>query len=312
MAKIDDAKKALANTKTTSLMSMIEASTGELGKALPSHFNAERLKRLATTTLRRNPRLMDVASGNPKSFLGALFQCAQLGLELDMKGEAFIIPYGKECVFQIGYPGWKELFYRHDANAYLEWGEAKENDVFEYQKGSNSYLKHIEARGDRGEATHYWVMAHLKDGGAPFHVMTVEDCLNHGKKHSKTFNKPDSPWKTNTQIMCLKTVLIQLMKLIPTSVEIQKAIAMDETIKNLDPARFKAVGGDMSEIKDETDWKEVEVEDVTEEEVEEKKSSLRKKVDKHKKETAQKQAEDFFGDDEEGTDAEVDEDGNFI
>jgi len=44
----------------------------------------------------------------------------------------------------------------------------------------------------------------------------------------------------------------------------------------------------------------------------EKKSSLRKKVDKHKKETAQKQAEDFFGDDEEGTDAEVDEDGNFI
>ena len=284
MSGTEKAKKALSQTRQVSLTEMIEASTSELGKALPSHFNPERMKRLALTTLRRNKKLMDVASRNPKSFLGALFQCAQLGLELDMKGEAFIICYGNECVFQMGYPGWKELFYRHEANAYLEWGEARENDTFEYQKGTESFLKHVEGRGDRGEPTHYWVMAHLKDGGAPFHVMTVEDCMRHGKKHSKAFNKPDSPWKTNPSIMCLKTVLIQLMKLIPTSVEIQKALKMDETIKHVDTDTLKRAEGDMAAVKDETDWSEAE--EAEHEPVEEPKSGksrIQDMVDEHKK-----------------------------
>jgi recombinational DNA repair protein RecT len=49
--------------------------------------------------------------------------------------------------------------------------------------------------------------------------------------------------------MCKKTVLIQLMKLLPKSIEIQKAVAMDETIKS-------KVKPDMFGVQDETDWNE--------------------------------------------------------
>ena len=47
--------------------------------------------------------------------------------------------------------------------------------------------------------------------------------------------------------MCKKTVLIQLMKLLPKSVELQKALAMDGTTKT-------QIRPDMFEVKDETNW----------------------------------------------------------
>jgi len=56
--------------------------------------------------------------------------------------------------------------------------------------------------------------------------------------------------------MSMKTVLIQLMKLLPKSFELQRAIAADETIKT-------KVDSNMFRIKDETNWKDVEEANVT-------------------------------------------------
>ena len=47
--------------------------------------------------------------------------------------------------------------------------------------------------------------------------------------------------------MCKKTVLKQLAKLLPKSIELQKALAMDSTTKS-------RVSLDMFEVKDETNW----------------------------------------------------------
>ena len=49
--------------------------------------------------------------------------------------------------------------------------------------------------------------------------------------------------------MCKKTVIIQLAKLLPKSVELQKALAMDNTTKSV-------VKADMFEVPDETNWNE--------------------------------------------------------
>jgi recombination protein RecT len=87
-------------------------------------------------------------------------------------------------------------------------------------------------------------------------VMTHEDCIAHGKKHSKTWVdykwekgqkvKTDwhfdtnSPWAKEEDIMCLKTVFIQLTKLLPASVELQQAISADETSREYKEGIFES------------------------------------------------------------------------
>jgi len=74
------------NTSVNSIQKLIEEQASQLGKALPSHMNPERLVRIALTTFRLNPKLYQC---DPKTLLAALFQCAQLGLEPNIEGQAF-------------------------------------------------------------------------------------------------------------------------------------------------------------------------------------------------------------------------------
>jgi recombination protein RecT len=247
MAKVNDVKNAVAKTgQPMGIQELIQKSAAELGKALPAHMRPERIVRIALTTLRMNPRLYEC---NPQSFLAALFQSAQLGLEPNIEGQAYIIPYGQNAQFQIGYKGYVELFFRHQSSLSLDMQEVCENDTFDWQYGTESYIKHRPALSNRGKVVAYYAVAKLKDGASLFKVMSREDCMEHGKKHSKAFSKPDSPWQKDPDAMCKKTVLIQLMKLLPKSIEIQRALAMDETVKT-------EIKADMFEVSDKTDWSE--------------------------------------------------------
>ena len=200
-------QQAIANRqKSKPIEQLIQASLKELGKALPAHLNAERLVRIAITTIRQNPKL---AECSPMSFLGALFQSAQLGLEPNVEGQAYINPYlnskkivdenGKtkwvkvlEAQFQIGYKGYIELFYRHEAAEYIDMHAVHENDKFEYQYGSDSYLHHCPVFKNRGEVVAYYAIAKIKDGGSVFKVMGKDECVEHGKTHSNVMTKKRS------------------------------------------------------------------------------------------------------------------------
>ena len=237
IAKVDDAK---------SLVDLIRSSSKELQKALPEHLRAERLSRIALTCVRMNPELVKCT---PESLLGALFTAAQIGIE-PLAGRAYLLPFNnnrkinnewktvKEVQFVLGYKGVTELFYRHSKAIQIAWGIHKEKDDFDYEKGTNAYLRHKEARGDRGKTLGYWAMATLQGGGKPFEYWTVEDCIEHAKKHSKSYNKSkkefesSSPWVKEPDAMCLKTVFVQLAKLLPLSVEVQTALAQDEVSRD--------------------------------------------------------------------------------
>jgi recombination protein RecT len=244
MGKVEDINKALAQSpKAKTVQDYINESIKELGKALPKHMNAERLGRIALTCIRLNPEL---ARCTPESFLGALFTSAQIGLE-PVAGLAYLLPFNnnrkignewktvKEVQLVIGYKGLTDLFFRHEKSVQLDWGVVHANDDFRYEYGTSSFLKHVPASGDRGEVTNFYVVATLAGGGKPFLVMTKAECLEHGKKHSKTFDhktgafNAKSPWSTNLEAMCKKTVAIQLFKILPLSVELQRAIGVDET-----------------------------------------------------------------------------------
>jgi len=261
----DVAKMAEKKPELKPIEKMIKQSILTLGEALPKHMNSERLVRIALTTLRVNPSLY---SCTPESFMGALFQSAQLGLEPNIEGQAYIIPFKNnrkkpdgswhsvpEAQFQIGYKGYVELFYRHQNSISLDMQKVCLNDKFDYSLGTTPFISHKPAMQDRGEVIGYYAVAKMAHGAVVFKFMSKDECLEHGITHSKCYDKnkgefyKNTPWAKSFDSMCLKTVLIQLMKLLPKSIEIQKAISADETIKT-------QIAPDMLGLKDEANWDE--------------------------------------------------------
>lgn len=256
MTPTEKALQAAKKTEVVTIESLIQKSAQELGKALPVHMRPERIVRIALTTLRMNPKLNQC---DPRSFLGALFQSAQLGLEPNIEGQAYIIPYnsksGLVAQFQLGYKGLVELFWRHQSAVSLQMEAIHENDEYDFDLGNNTIM-HKPFLGDRGEAIAYYAVAHLQNGGRAVKVMSRIEIENFAKRFSKCYDRkteefyPNTPWRDHFDAMAKKTVLIQLMKLLPKSIEIQKALAMDETVKTkIAPDMFEVPKVDEPEVQ---------------------------------------------------------------
>jgi len=245
MANVEAVKNAVAEqSKPKTLQSMIQDSIKELGRALPEGMRPERLARIALTAIRLNPELTRCT---PESFLGSLFVLAQMGLE-PIAGRSYLLPYNnkrkvgndwvqvKEVQAVIGYKGYVELFYRHESALSVDMQTVHENDDFSYQYGTDSFLHHKPALKDRGNVIGFYAVAKMKGGASIFRFMSKDDALDHGKKHSKTWDgnkfSDYSPWKKEPDAMCMKTVLLQLAKLLPLSVELQRAIEVDESSRD--------------------------------------------------------------------------------
>mgnify|MGYP004551577719 CR=1 FL=1 len=214
---------------------------GQIQKALPSMVSSERFQRVALTAFSNNTKLQQC---DPMSFIAAMIQSAQLGLEPNTPlGQAYLIPYGKQVQFQIGYKGLLELAQRSGKIKTLYAHEVRENDTFDIDYGLNQTLTHKPLlKGDRGEVIGYYAVYHLDTGGNSFIFMTKDEVLEHAKRFSKTYNS--GPWQTDFDAMAKKTVIKQLLKYAPLSIELQKATSMDETVKT-------EISDDMSLVKDE-------------------------------------------------------------
>jgi recombination protein RecT len=192
----------------------------------------ERFTRIVLTTLSSNRQLQQC---KPETFLGAMMQAAQLGVEPNTPlGQAYLIPYRNhgqlECQFQLGYKGYLSLFYRSGGKD-LQAHEVYENDTFEFEFGLEPKLRHVPAMRDRGQVIAYYAVWRTQDGGYGFDVMSVEDVREHMRKFSKAAEKGFSPWSTNFDEMAKKTVIKKALKYAPLSTEFVRAMSADETIK---------------------------------------------------------------------------------
>ena len=89
--------------------SMLKAFAPEIQRALPAHMNADRMTRIALTAFRQNPQL---ASCDPKSVFAAVIMSSQLGLEVGIQGQAYLVPYKGQCQFIAGWQGLVDLVSR--------------------------------------------------------------------------------------------------------------------------------------------------------------------------------------------------------
>ncbi len=198
----------------------------QIRNALPKQIGVERFVRTALTALSTNPAL---GSCDQKSFLGALMQSAQLGLEPNTPmGQAYLIPYGGVCQFQIGYKGILDLCYRSRQFKTIYAMEVYSNDVFNCRYGTDPHIEHVPADNPQGEPVKYYAVYVTVDGGVSFRVWSREKINAHAKKTSQAYRAGKaSPWKDWFDEMAKKTVLRDLLKYAPKSAEVSQAIAHD-------------------------------------------------------------------------------------
>ena len=97
--------------KSMSIADLIKAMEPQIKRALPSTITVERFTRIALSALNTTPKLKECT---PMSFLSALMNAAQLGLEPNSPlGQAYLIPFKNKGVyevqFQLGYKGLLDL-----------------------------------------------------------------------------------------------------------------------------------------------------------------------------------------------------------
>ena len=224
------------------MQQMLKAMEAEISKALPSMVSSERFQRLALTAFSGNTKLQQCEA---KSFIAAMMQSAQLGLEPNTPlGQAYLIPYGNQVQFQVGYKGMLELAQRSGKIKTIYAHEVRENDEFDIDYGLEQQLKHKPLlKGDRGQVIGYYAVYHTVDAGYSFVFMTKDEVLQFAQIKSKTFR--NGPWQTDFDAMAKKTVIKQLLKYAPISIEMQKAITSDSTVKT-------HIEKDMTDVPDES------------------------------------------------------------
>lgn len=241
-----------AEKKDNSMVGLIRRMEPQIRKALPSVITPERFTRIVLTALSSNPKLQ---ACTVPSLLGAMMQAAQLGVEPNTPlGQAYLIPYGGVCQFQLGYKGLIDLAYRSGEVSSIQAHEVHENDTFTYEYGLEPKLRHVPAQTDRGPVTFYYAVLKLKNGGVGFEVMSRDDVETFARKKSKAYN--NGPWKTDFDEMAKKTVLKKVLKYAPLKTEFARAVASDESVKTMkmdEPADMLDAPNEIYTIENEPD-----------------------------------------------------------
>lgn len=210
---------------------MLKAFMPEIARALPKHMDADRMTRIALTAFRQNPAL---GNCDPKSVFAAVIMSSQLGLEIGIQGQAYLVPYGKQCQFIAGWQGLVDLVSR-SGRAAVWTGAVYEGDHFDYGMGSEQYINH--KAGDNhgiGKLTHVYAVGKIKGSEHSIvEVWTVKRIENHRDKYNKVGKRHYS--YENFEMYGRKIALLQVLKYMPKSIELN-------TIEQLDHAASTQMG----------------------------------------------------------------------
>lgn len=205
--------------------------------------DADRFALASYEYVRRVPKLLTVGR---ESLLMAFVQAAQFRfLPAGVNGEAYIIPYGNEAKFQLGYQGIVTLLYRAGVLA-ITSNIVYANDTFEYEEGLEAKLVHKPTPfgKDKGEAVGVYTVAQLPGGAKTFKVMDKAAVMGI-KALSKAKDSKESPWNSNLdpeKWMWRKTCLLQHSKFLPKTPDLQRAMEVDFEGEGIDKPRIDPAG----------------------------------------------------------------------
>jgi recombination protein RecT len=213
---------ALTVTTPKELLGYLSKSRSAIEMALPKHLNPDRMMRLALTCFSTNPALRECSA---QSILSSIVVASQLGLEPGIAGQGYLIPYKTTCTFV---PGWQGLvgLLNNTGRATAWTGAVFDGDDWQFELGSTPRCRHIPGPnyGDVDKLT--WVYACGQVNGSQQPVIEAWP-VSRVKKHRDKFNKvgPKHYSVQNFEMYARKVVLLQVLKYMPRSIELNNAIA---------------------------------------------------------------------------------------
>lgn len=170
-----------------------------------------------------------LAKANPATVIGAAAQAAMLDLPINQSlGFAYIVPYGSEAQFQLGYKGYIQLAQR--SGQYVDIGSKTVYEgELEYENRLLDKFKFGERTGDK--VIGYLAYFRLTNGFEKMLFMELDEMIAHAKKYSKNYKGGTDKWGlTDFNTMAEKTVLKRLLsKYGPLSIE---SIQMSQALSN--------------------------------------------------------------------------------
>jgi recombination protein RecT len=213
---------APARIKPTEFRKMLEQMKSRFDDILPKFLESDRMIRIIMSEFNSNPKL---AECEPMTIINAAMCAARLGIEVGSAlGQGYLIPYGKTCQFMLGYRGMIDMVRRSGNIQSLSAHQVHANDEFQFELGLNETLRHIPAHTNRGELLGAYAIAKFKDGGHQIMYMTNEQIT---KARDESKMKNSLPWTKFPEEMYRKTVIRNLFKYLPVSVEMRDLIIKD-------------------------------------------------------------------------------------
>lgn len=250
---------------------MNEQARDQLAAVAAKHMSPERMMRVVANAIRTTPKLQKC---EPMSFLGALMQCAALGLEPNtILGHAYLIPFDKtlnrgkpnetvvtELQLVVGYKGLIDLARRSGHITSMNAGiHYSDDELWDYEEGTEARLRH-KPGPEAGTKLHAYAIAKFKDGGHAYvvlpwaRVLRIRDGSQGYQNAVRTatkYKKPvDSPWVKYEDEMAKKTAIRALSKYLPLSVEFMDALNVDEARADYRAFAMDPTGGVITEEDD--------------------------------------------------------------
>jgi recombination protein RecT len=232
---------AIVQRKDVRSLLSSDAFLAQVESAVPEHMKATVLLRVATTTIQKTPALLECSR---ESLLGAVIECAQLGLVPDgILGQAYLVPYKQKAQLQIGYRGLIELARRSGQVAYVAAEAVYHCDEFSINFAPERTMKHIpdlenEQRGEMGNGIDgkkfipeglrgVYAQVKYKDGETDFEYLPLHK-IEQIRNKAQAGNKPDAPWMNHWVEMARKSAIRALAKRLPLSAEFMNAANLDD------------------------------------------------------------------------------------
>lgn len=223
--------QALAPKTPETFPEMLKAYKGQIALALPRHISGDRMLRVALTAFRLNPKL---AECEPQSVFAAVVMSAQLGLEVGLNGQAFLVPYKQRngtYTCQL-IPGWRGLvdLVNRSGRASVWTGAVWKGDDFDFEYGSNPNIHHkpsMEGVDETNLENLLYVYACGEVTGSQNKVIEVQSNMK-VRRHRDRYNKVGDRHYSyeNFEMYARKVALMQVLKYMPMSIEMANATGL--------------------------------------------------------------------------------------
>lgn len=245
----------IAVSPAKKLNSFLEQYKSQIAAALPKHITPDRMVRLAMTSFSQNKALQNC---DMNSIFASVVVAAQLGLEIGVAGQGYLVPYKGRATFVPGWQGLVDLVSR--AGRATVWtGAVYRGDKFDWALGDNPFVKHQPESDsdDWKDITHVYAIGRVNGSQYPvIEVWSMDRVVRHLNKYNKVganhYALKDN--YANMEMYARKVALLQVLKYMPKSVEVLRAESVAQASQSGKPYTFD---GEVVELLDDDDIEQV-------------------------------------------------------